>query len=206
MKIFENRYIKLCGWVLGMILLGAIGSGAWDRLLNPLFNSIFRFSIFIYTLGFKSFSNSMYQEVAKGFHELISLKILYYILGAFLGIATSPLIIIIYRSIQKKIHPRYKPKLALKTFVLNIVFPLYTILIATVIFISLSASFYVNNAITYFNQCLAICSPYMSNEAVLVFKSKFAQINSKEAYVDLIHELKSIADSNNLSMPYFEVW
>src|SRR2546425_13379036 len=55
-------------WVVGTfvtILLGAIGSGVWQHLLGPGFQWGSRTLLNIASLGFQSYRDSVYQEIAK---------------------------------------------------------------------------------------------------------------------------------------------
>ena len=63
---------KIAGTVIITIFLGAIGSGVWQYVLDPMFSSSKNIILDIATLGVTSFKDNLYQEVAKGYHESAS--------------------------------------------------------------------------------------------------------------------------------------
>ena len=62
--------------ILITILLGAVGSGVWQYIIEPSFSSGINIFLNIVTLGMEEFKNNIYMEIAKGFHEESSNKIL----------------------------------------------------------------------------------------------------------------------------------
>jgi len=65
---------------------------------------------------------------------------------------------------------------------------------------------YINRAVTHFHQLYAIVSPYAEDTEKEKYLSRFAQIQNKEDYSNLISELKSIALNNNQTVPKFDIW
>ncbi len=64
-----NKYHKIIAGTFITILLGAVGSGVWQYILEPIISNSTESVLNIATLGYDSFKNNLYQEVAKGFHE-----------------------------------------------------------------------------------------------------------------------------------------
>lgn len=202
----KNIYIRYGLWAIVMIFLGAIGNAFGDMFLSPLFAALTRLFLFVYTFGSVALKNMMYVEIAKGFHESYSLRLLYYFMSMVVGLILSTLIVFLYRFIQRQVHPKQAPRPSSRFLIIRFVFPLYSIFAVSFIIISLFADLYVNRAITYFNQSLTICSPYISSSDMVKINSRFAQIQDRQAYVDIVEELKLIASSNNLTLPNFEIW
>ncbi len=73
--------------ILGAIvalIVGGLGNGVWEYLLEPAFTWSLSGVLNIATLGVQSFKDDLYREIAKGFHEETSLSLatsLYYWVG-----------------------------------------------------------------------------------------------------------------------------
>ncbi len=50
---------------------------------------------------------------------------------------------------------------------------------------------------------IAIVTPYLSEDEVNMFHSKFAQVKNKADYVSVINSLEEVAKKNNLEKPEF---
>jgi len=72
--------------------------------------------------------------------------------------------------------------------------------------ISLTQYVYVNSAVTYFNQLMTVCGPFINNEKSQALKSQFAQIQSRSDFLSLTNELLEIAKKRKLKTPEFEIW
>ena len=80
----SKRTIKWILGVIGLIFLGALGSGLWQIGIEPVFSWLLGIIFKITTLGLTSLSDAFYQDVAKGLHEDISMEIMiWYLLTAF---------------------------------------------------------------------------------------------------------------------------
>ena len=67
-----------------------------------------------------------------------------------------------------------------------------------------STQSYANSSITRFNQCLNICKPYLSNEKEELVLSRFAQIGSKDDFVNVMKILYETAEKNGVKYPKFD--
>jgi 4-hydroxybenzoate polyprenyltransferase len=56
-------------WLLGMILIGALGSGLWEGFLKQSLMWVGTFILDIATLGLNSLRDGMYLDAAKGTYE-----------------------------------------------------------------------------------------------------------------------------------------
>lgn len=57
----------------GALLMGGLGNGVWEYVLEPMLAWSLHGILNIATLGVQSFKDALYQEIAKGFHEESSL-------------------------------------------------------------------------------------------------------------------------------------
>lgn len=78
------RKVALTG--LGAIVLGAIGSGVWERLLGPALSYAQHGLFNIANILSRSYSGYVYSEIAKGFHEEAALTL--YGMSVSLALAT----------------------------------------------------------------------------------------------------------------------
>src|SRR5258707_13104413 len=82
-----SKLVKWTLWILGMIVLGALGSGFWDLLLRNMFVGIGHRILTLITLGIGSVRDSFYVEIAKGRTDRVGIYLVSF--GAiFLGFLT----------------------------------------------------------------------------------------------------------------------
>lgn len=70
--------------VIGALIVGGLGNGVWEYVLEPAFTWSLAGILNIATLGVQAFKDDLYREIAKGFHEESSLSLantLYYWIG-----------------------------------------------------------------------------------------------------------------------------
>lgn len=80
----KKKTIKWILGIIGIIFLGAIGSGLWQIGIEPVGNWFLDAIFEITTFGLSSFSDAFYRDVAKGLHEETSIFVLYFIFGGFM--------------------------------------------------------------------------------------------------------------------------
>lgn len=200
--LFTNKTIRFVGVT---ILLGAIGSGLWEWMLKPFLMGASDFGLNIATLGMRTFKDSLYKEIAHGFHEESSLRVSMVVFallpGFILGVLTGVL------------HARKKAAAGLKTTLYDRVMekisrPMLVLLVFVLVFSFVQANqhAYINRAVTHFHQLLAIAGPYLSEEERMLYKSRFAQISSSDDYASLTAALEDLCRAKNLRTPTFVVW
>ncbi len=64
-----NKYLKIIFAAILTIILGAIGSGVWERFLSPAFDKTREIIINVMNYFVISYKDSIYADAAKGFHE-----------------------------------------------------------------------------------------------------------------------------------------
>ena len=70
--------------VIAALILGGLGNGVWEYVLEPAFTWGLSATLNVATLGVQSFKDDVYREIAKGFHEEASLSLanaIYYWIG-----------------------------------------------------------------------------------------------------------------------------
>ncbi|MCW5205993.1 hypothetical protein VU08_03550 [Desulfobulbus sp. F5] len=221
----KNSTLKWILGILGTIVLGAIGSGLWSLLLEPISVWAGRTLFTIATLGLEALRTNVYVAVAKGLHEEASLAILLFLIFVSLGIlgyysgrmhgrrhAEREIASIVAKiksdtldekdrrnRIQKELVER-KDKIYAET---SISTTLGLICIIVFCNFQLFILFYTNSAITHFRQCYSICEPFITEQQAKEFRSQFALVESRTDYVVLLQDICNIADKNGKKCPKF---
>jgi hypothetical protein len=212
----NNKYIK----ILVIILLGALGSGVWEYLIKPSFETISESTLNIITFGIKSFQNDLYSEIAVGLYErgslngLSLLTSIYTMGGIFLILYSKNLVFEKNSDIdnlknsltttsfdeQKEIIENFM--IDLKKRLRKLYYFLFFIITTSILiyqFNSLRLS-YINKSIASYNQFKNISRPYISQKELLLIESNFALIKNKNDYERIIEELKKVIEINNLNI------
>jgi hypothetical protein len=71
--------------IIGTIALGAIGSGLWQRVGDPLYVFVRDALLNLATLGLGTLKNALYADVASGLHEDASIQTFTLLLTALFG-------------------------------------------------------------------------------------------------------------------------
>lgn len=67
---------KWTGGIVGTIVLGAIGSGLWERVGDPLFNLLRDGALNLATFGVRQLKDALYADIGKGLYERPSTQLL----------------------------------------------------------------------------------------------------------------------------------
>lgn len=230
--------------VIAALIVGGLGNGVWEYVLEPAFKWSLSGILNIATLGVQSYKDALYREIAKGFHEESSLSLanaLYYWTGY--GVAfglylftrkTKSLVSQIASSAKELDHleaisdGRAEPNKSdddigirisqLRAENLRLARKAKLTHNAAYIFFALGAFFfawmvigtvkdrYINSAIVHYEQSLSIIAPLATEKELLSFKSRFAQLGSKENYESLVSDIADIGKRGDLALPYFKAW
>lgn len=223
---------SIIGGILSAIVLGAVGSGVWQYILDPLLSSGSRLTLNLATLGMESFKNDLYREIAKGFHEKAS-NALYAQFNMMFSIACIGFSIFmaikarglvqrksemiedlqrIEANEEKKIRSLEEIRADLKNakpeWFLKAVYVLVALNLVymSAQYITSKRDRYVNSAIAHYSQLRKIVSPYVSQIELMNMDSRFSQIQSAKNYEVLISEMSNIAKQKAANLPEFEIW
>lgn len=196
---------KALRYVLVTIVLGAVGSGAWEWMLKPFLLGASDFGLTVATLGIQSFRDSLYVDIARGHHEESSLRLYSAIFGIF------PLVLLgmVLGAMQgRRIFRSSISNTAQERLITWLAKPLFVVLTFVMVFSIVQANqlAYVNRAITHAQQLLTIVDPYVSQDQRLLLRSRFAQVSSSEEYAKLTTEMERICRARSLRVPVFTVW
>lgn len=216
--------------LLGVVILGALGSGLWQHALEPFFRFILRLA----SLGFDTYKVDVYKEIARGLHEYASHDILgaitslwvILLLAMFFGLYELMRFVLARQSklesdtektekgeakpettlpeTKAKIRERGERIRSAKKFVYAA--GLLVVFLSTMELISFARHTYINSAVTHFRQVLRIASPYLNVSEQAVIVSQFAQVKSKEDYVRIVDRLADTAETHGQNVPLFDPW
>lgn len=202
-------------YILLTILLGALGTAFWETAFKPVCSALARILLRILTLGRVSATNSIYRDAARRLiHRatlffyaplLIALSLLVGYTGAGVHLYALGGITHIEKEVTTTLNE--KGPIALKDLgnKQKATLSLAAFVFATVLLIRTSYSHlrnsYVIALITHFDQCLAICLPYIEEHAKRKLLSQFAQIKTANDYFEVIQQLRTVAEQNNIELP-----
>jgi F0F1-type ATP synthase membrane subunit c/vacuolar-type H+-ATPase subunit K len=183
---------------IGVIVLGAVGSGLWEYILKPGLFSLTGLALNIATLGMERFKNDLYEEIARGFHEGPSLTLLMLFFGVLSGFAFGVITSKYVRGLKDR-NEGFKRRFTKFAVI-------YSLFIITFLLVMSSRITYINRAITHFSQLNLIVAPYISEEEQEIILSRFSQVHSKADYESVLSDLQVIAKEHNLHVPDFSIW
>lgn len=212
----KNNTLTVLLGIIGTILLGALGSGVWEYLLKPLFESGTKIILDIATLGIEAFKNDVYVQIAKGFSESNSIKS-YSSIMLFLLTVMIFSIMIMYYKLQRveKTHngnieqnEKVEPfEVRIKKFKRQFYFSFFYVAIFFIFHIfNIFRLTYINNSIVYYEQLKKASTPYISQRQLLVFESRFTLITNREDYILVTSDLEKVLNNENINIKKVEIW
>jgi hypothetical protein len=199
---------------IGIILAGAMGSGIWSLILEPLVKKIGKFLVWLSTLGIKSIQDAIYRQVARRgafFAErltmfIVALIVLFPYLYAMSATIKSHQVIEIKKQIAPKIkseHPEMSP-FDLEEMTLNeakkqisnenqsrfMYGTIGALIVISIMFFQFARRVIIHEKIIYFDKICAVAAPILSDRDLKAIKARFVFIRSKEDYDEIISDLK----------------
>jgi hypothetical protein len=211
-------------WLVGVLFLGALGSGLWDLFLKPSTLRLHRGLLTFRARIVKGFEDSVYANVAKGFHEHPSVHTFLWS-HSLMGVSFLILCICLLASIpfSFRLNEVIARNGALpQTFPSQAPFlsPLPPWLIVSVGIVGAVVCFgfafqilafqsgihYEVLAVAHYKQLRRIVAPCISVTEMLVIDSDFSQIRNREGYQAVIQTLTQLAVGAGKNVPKFDIW
>lgn len=197
MKIF-----RWLGWLVGVLVIGALGSGLWEVAFRDLYDSSLRFLLTLLTLGLDATRNSIYANIAQGHHEVPSLKLLF---GFMIIVGIFPVATLIIVPIARYLFPTQQDEGQSPRCLGNIVAAMSLFLMLTAI-TEFTIMTYTNRAITHFEHSLTICAPYLTIDEERAIRSQFTLLKTSADYEAVIRRLHAVAAQHKITLPEFTIW
>jgi hypothetical protein len=203
--IKNNKIIQWSLRLIGVIILGAIGSGVWQIIGDPLLSIITK--TFIDAINFitNTYKDGIYIEAARGLHENPATKL--YILVFTFPPFFALVFILSKKSAKKDVvkleveaqskHDDKTEQLEFQIEALNkqikngerVIFFSVILLIMMSIHSATQTS-YTNKVITYVENTLDRLAPYESHENIIMLRAEFREIYTAEDYYKLYNKLE----------------
>jgi hypothetical protein len=219
-------WMKIAAGVVGTVFLGAIGSGFWQHLGDPLYSTARDGVLNLATLGLTTLKDLIYADVARGFSEAASTRtqedLAFWFSYVLLGVLT--LATLFYRETKRRFQnltdksDTAQNELTLEQRAkgvrrslrhMGLVLPIcwmLSILVVVGHLLQAAKETYTAKAISNYQQYVNLVRPFVTDDDVKLLNSQFAQIRTAHDYVMLNDKLKVIAQQHNLVLPQFEPW
>jgi hypothetical protein len=205
----KNSFIKKSYSIIGVILIGALGSGLWEVFLKNFIYNTGNLFVEIMSHFYRGYIDSLYKYVGKTDSLL---QYLPSILVLVLIIISPILMYIVFIRAYKMINQDKEnekesivQKIILfflvskrRIFLLVIIFTLPLSLIYTDILVKEVTYL---NANHYIERTLEIIRPYIEDSEYILMRSEFRQIDNKGKFIKLYSKIKGIALKENITIP-----
>lgn len=179
-------------WVLGTIVLGALGSGLWDIAVKPAMVFMVNFLIDVILGAFGNKQDSIYKEIASLNREITGRFILSFGMGLLAG--SISFILLRFFRIQGGNDRETTPPS--KYFV-----ALFGIFVFVFLTFTVGKTSYVISKQDNYLQLKRIVLPYLSHEEGLKLDAEFSMISTSKAYDELMNTMKKVASANQITIP-----
>ncbi len=230
----RKRILKGIATILGAIFVGALGSGVWQSILSPMLRFARNWILDLASLGVESYRDEIYRQIATGLSGNANLRILFLSSVIFGGLLIA--IVQYFFMRFSRIRDRHRDMLEelekdkqgfdqvkitreglegkleaaghlIKSAWRGIYLLMGLVALAITLQIMTFASVsYVNSATSHYQQVLKIASPYLDDNERLLVESKFAQIQNRQGYVEIVDRLASVARQHGQFVPDFQPW
>lgn len=220
--------------ILGTVLIGAIGSGVWEHILQPALSWTRDSVLNVASLGIETFKDDTYREIAQGFREAASGQVYFLLVLLYVMVLTAMLVIIWHlaketrrkwqelldRIAQAKEHGSKEPPsiedlereaIALEprfTRIYRLNYALAAVVVLTVAsnLITYARNSYVSAAVSHYHQAMRIAAPYLTPTEEKEIASAFSQVSRKTDYVAVLRKLEGVASAHGQRVPKFRPW
>jgi hypothetical protein len=191
--------LKVLAGIVATIILGAIGSGLWERILAPVLDWCFRSVVDIISTISTTYKDNIYSAASLGFHELYALKS-YVVITSFIL-----LFLLLFAAVSllrvtgdfDSVYAKYKEKFCW-TFVITVItFSLFS-------FVATARDEAVNNTATYAIHSINILRPRIGEQMYIEMLSDFYQIRTAQQFYTFNKILIQQSRLHGLTLRKFE--
>lgn len=216
-------------YIVLTILFGALGTACWEAVLKPIFVHVGRLLLKVATLGTSSLRDAIYRDMAARPTYKPALFLVLLIVIGFSGVLGYTASGYYYSHFQrppyvtkaqhqaklKDMSPeeldqeRRNSEVEIHELEKELSSAWFSLALFAFILTALPHARYryMSAAIAHFDQLMAICAPYLSNEDEKAFRSAFAQIACRNDYLTIVEKLRDHAHTHGVSkLPGFYVF
>jgi hypothetical protein len=210
-EIKKNKsVVKIVVSIIVTVLLGAVGSGVWEALGKPAFNSLSILVLNLVSLGSESLNSRAYQEAALTPHAQSGLIIWLEILSLKIVLTLLAIISVIVLNLQFNKQKIHNVMMAISKSKKKWILVYSVILISFFPIGSQLVDFMVHNQAILiwrvFTANYAICSPYIESHEKEIILSQYCQIKNKKDYTVIAEKLILVAQKNKLVLINHPLW
>lgn len=190
------RILKVVGSIFGAIILGAIGSGVWEKLMSPAI-SIFSDAIVgaISTVS-TSYEDSIYQRAARDTTDLYSIKIAFLI---FLVIGFALFISLGIRALSRlSVYERLRHRVEFVLSIQGLSFGLALVVLGMISMAKIDAAARVKEASL---RSLEILRPVLGESNYFELRSDYYSIESKRDFDSFKSKVLAAASDTSRKVP-----
>jgi hypothetical protein len=230
----KSKALKWILGVLATIVVGALGSGLWQNVFGPALHFVTRWGLDLASLGFASYKTSIYQQIAADNPSDVSVSALGLVTAIFIlavswqlrygflknnsersriqrtlsSLSASDVGSPISQESAAELRGRLERQLIAlrKIRRTDLVFSgMVTVCLVSEL-IAWNRFSYINAADAHYHQVLRIASPYLAAGEQAQTDSDFAQIRTRQDYVNVLSKLESQCKAHGLTVPEFDPW
>lgn len=198
----KSTFVKIVLGTVLTIILGAIGSGLWERAIGPGFDAVANFVINAISRLVGTYKDSIYADVAKGFHEQSSMFLHILVLSL---LPMGYMIILIRHPIRRK-KPGENNRI--RKFVRSqrgyYMLIVITLSIMLTFFLSQFRVTYINKVITFSEQSMHILAPYVSNDEMKDLRATYHLVQNRDDYFAFHKRLLKMSKEAGVKLPKFK--
>lgn len=200
-QMTNSNFVKSLLWLLGTLVIGALGSGLWEVAFKPGLYWLGKVLLDIGTLGLTGLRDAIYEEIARGNYERAAERTFSILIGIVAWIPISVVMVTL-------IGPNMKERKNSWTIGLIRSQKLLLIGIALFIFLMVQGArlIYINRAANHLEQLQRIVAPYITPEQRIIYSSRASQLHTRHQYVELLNELTEVAKKNRTYIPTFDIY
>ena len=195
-----NKFLKVVLGVFATIVLGAIGSGLWERMLGPFLDWLTRVTVGIYASVVGTYRDSIYESAAKGLHEEHSLVVHTMIIG---------LLPLLYYYLLRR-HPteHHDPNEPVRVFIRSR--KGYWLLLFLTVAITFGTSFaslrfrHINETITFSLASFEIVRPFVGESKYIDLRSRYYAMRTAKEFQAIYAEITAAAKEHGRQLPDYE--
>ncbi len=172
---------KIIIYILSTIILGCIGSGVWAKILEPLLDVVFHFSIILIGKFSSSYIDNLYGAAARGLYDRSSLLVLFAVaIFSYFGFFT-------ISDFRRQKNDKRKSNLWL--------IQMFLLCIAIMLMYQYIKIGAIKIIATSTLNSIEIVRPYVDDKNYYKLKSEFYQMRSLTDYENLYSKLKNISEN-----------
>ena len=213
----RNPIVQAVTVVVGTVLLGAIGSGLWDRALGPFLDWLSTRSVSLMSSMFYGYLDSVYADVSRNPADYLTMFpfmffVMLIIFAPWIGIA---ILFRGYGKIQRELENignRSDQELTVEDLTKEVqanrrstlvrLIPLA--ILSTVLYSeTLFSTLYTRKAALFVERSIEVVAPYVDERARLELRAQFRSVETASDFYELESRLRAIAREHSAKLPEF---